>query len=86
MKAKKDFLLRSVCEEDILVPVGEESQHFNGLIRLNSTGVWLWKQLEEELSEEELVQRMCDHYAGLDKDTAARDLKEFLDTVKPALA
>ncbi len=85
MKAKKGFLLREMCDEHILVPVGEESEKFNGLITLNNAAVWLWEQLGEEITEDELVHRMCDRYEGLTEETARADLREFLDTVKIAV-
>ena len=85
MKAKKGFLLRKMGKEFMLVPIGEESRQFNGLIRLNGAGAWLWEQMAEDITEEALVQRMCDHYENLDAQTAAADLKDFLATVKLAL-
>lgn len=85
MKAKKGFLLRKMGKEFMLVPIGEESRQFNGLIRLNGAGAWLWEQLAEEITEEEMVRRMCDYYEGLDAQTASADLKEFLAAVSLAL-
>lgn len=85
MKAKKGFLLRKMGKEFMLVPIGEESRQFNGLIRLNGAGAWLWEQLAAEITEEELVRRMCEYYEGLDVQTASADLKEFLAAVSLAL-
>ena len=55
------------------------------MIRLNGAGAWLWEQLAEEITEEELVRRMCEYYEGLDAQTASADLKEFLAAVSLAL-
>ncbi len=85
MKAKKDFLLKKMADEYILVPIGAENMHFNGLVRLNASGAWLWEQLAEDITADALIQRMCARYEGLDEATAARDLQEFLQSVKPAL-
>ena len=47
LKTKKGFLLRRLGDEYMAVAIGEASRHFNGMIRLNETGAFYWKELED---------------------------------------
>ncbi|MDD3409198.1 MAG: PqqD family protein [Eubacteriales bacterium] len=85
MKIKSGFLLRNLGDEHMVVAIGEAGLHFNGLIRLNDTGAWLWNQLKEDVSEEALVEKMCGNFENLDRKTAQTDLKEFLQTIDAAI-
>lgn len=85
MKAKKGFLLRRLGDEYMVVPVGEASKNFNGMIRMNETGAFYWKELEKGISEEDLVQKTLERFEDLDEETARRDLKEYLRTMEIAL-
>lgn len=86
MKVKQGFILRKLGREYMVVAIGEASKSFNAMIRMNEAGAWLWKQMQEDISRDELVEKMCVNYEGLDKETAAADLNEFLETVKTAIA
>lgn len=85
MKIKNGFLLRNLGDEHMVVAIGEAGLNFSGLIRLNDTGAWLWNQLKEEISEEALVERMCENFENLDHKTAQADLKEFLMHIDVAI-
>lgn len=77
MKTKSGFILRAVGDSYIIVPVGAEAQKFNGIIRLNSTGKFLWELLEKGSDEEELVKALVAEYDA-DEETARRDVKAFV--------
>lgn len=85
IKAKKGFLLRRLGSEYMVVPVGEASKEFNGMIRMNETGAFYWREIEKGISEDELVDKMLEHFEELSEQTARRDLKEYLETIKIAL-
>ncbi len=85
IKAKKGFILRRLGQEYMVVPVGEASKDFNGMIRMNETGAFYWKELEQGITEDGLVEKMLERFEDLDEDRARRDLREFLETMKIAL-
>lgn len=85
MKIKKGYILRKLGREFMVVPIGEASKNFNGMIRMNEAGSWLWNQLKESISKEELVEKMCAYYDGLDAATAEADLNEFLENIRFAI-
>lgn len=43
MKIKDGFMLRKVGGQYVVVAFGEASRSFNGIIRLNETGKFLWE-------------------------------------------
>ena len=53
MRIKKDYRLRAVDEEYVVVPVGKAAKEFTGMIRLNSTAALLWELLSDGATEEE---------------------------------
>ena len=83
MKIKNGFMLRQVGEQTIVVAVGEASRDFNGIIRLNQVGKFLWNALSEELDENGLVSKLLEAY-DVDQATAQADVGNFVNKLKGA--
>ena len=81
MKFKKEFMLREIVGETILIPVGESNNHFNGIITINELGKFIWENLESSENENILLNKILDEY-DVDEKTAKSDLDEFLDKLK----
>ena len=80
MKIKKGFVLRVVGGENVVVPVGEMSKVFHGMINLNDTGAFMWKFFLEEHTLEEGVDALCAEYE-VERDRATADVQKFMETV-----
>ena len=78
MKIIKEFILREIAGEIILVPTGETTQQFNGLITLSDTARFIWENIERADSFEDLVKMMLEEYE-IDEETAKRDAYNFID-------
>ena len=78
MKIKKGFVLREVGGETVVVPVGEMSKQFHGMINLNETGAFLWRFYTEEHTLAEGVNALCGEY-DVEKETAALDVEKFAE-------
>ena len=78
VRIKEGFILRELGGESFAVPVGNLVNRFRGMIRLNETGAFYWKELEKGITRDELVQKMLDRFDGLTEETARKDLNEFL--------
>ena len=78
MKVKDGFVLREICGENIVIPTGEATMQFNGLMTINEVGVSLWKLLSSNVSFDDLVKGILDEY-DIDEKTARNDIQEFLD-------
>ena len=80
MKIKKGFILRMVGGENIVVPVGEQSKTFHGMINLNETGAFLWRFFSEEHTASEAVEALCKEYEA-DCELVEADVARFVDVL-----
>lgn len=81
MKIKYGYMLREVDGVSVVVAIGEESNRFNGMIRLNSTGTFLWKQLSEGIELDELLRNMINTY-NVDESTARKGIESFVTKLR----
>ena len=58
MKIVKEFILREIAGECVLVPTGATTQEFNGLITLSDTARFIWEHIEQADSLEDMVQKI----------------------------
>ena len=77
MKIAKEFILRDIAGECVLVPTGATTQEFNGLITLSDTGKFIWEHIEKVDSLDELIGLVLENYE-IDKETATKDVVEFV--------
>ena len=77
MKISKLFVLRSIAGEHLLIPTGSAASKVQGLISLNETGALLYRKLNEDCSQEELVSALTAEYS-VSPEEAAADVSEFL--------
>ena len=78
MQRKSEYLLQEISGNWVVVATGEESSRFNGMIRMNETGAFLFQQLESEKTEDELVKALLNRYE-LSEEEACAGVKEFLE-------
>ena len=78
MKTKKGFMLRSVGNRHVVVAIGKASEEFNGLITLNDSGAFLWKELSKGCTYDELLAKMLETYE-VDEATAKAALPKMQD-------
>lgn len=81
MKVSKDFIMREIAGEHILVPVGSAAAKFNGLITMNEVGKFVLELLEEERTVQELVEKITKDYDVTPK-TALADVEAFLQQLR----
>ncbi len=83
MKIKSGFMLREVAGYYVVVPVGNGSLDFNGVINLNESGATLWKAMENDITEEGLVDALLAEY-DVDAERAKCDVDVFVKKMKAA--
>lgn len=81
MKIEKEYVLREIAGDYIIIPVGESAQENNGLITINEAGMFLWNRMKEECTEDQLIQDMLEEYE-VDEETARQDVQEFIECMK----
>lgn len=81
MKVSKDFIMRDIAGEHILVPVGAAAAKFNGLITMNELGKYIFDLLAEEHTVRELAEKITGEY-DVPLETAVSDAEEFLQQLR----
>lgn len=77
MKLKYTFAVQKVTDFWAAVPVGQDSMNYNGVISLNETARDMMELLREDITEEELVQKMKELY-DVDEATLRQHVHEFI--------
>ena len=78
MKKTKNFILRQVMDEFILVPKGEAAEWVSGVMTLSETAAFIYKHLEEARSTEEMAELLGKEY-NIGKEAVIEDVQEVLD-------
>ena len=55
MKTNKEYVLREIAGEPLLIPTGMASQKLNGMIRLTETAAFIWKQVDTASDRKSVV-------------------------------
>ena len=72
MKKNREFIMRTIGEDTVLIPVGQSTRDFNGLITMNEPTAFIWEQIDQVDSFEALVDKITETY-DVDRETARRD-------------
>ena len=83
MKIKEGFILRKVGSQYVVAATGKASEHFNGMLRLNETGAFAFRLLQEGVTEDRLAACLMAEYE-VGEETVRRDMERFLSALKEA--
>lgn len=83
MKRKQGFIVDEIAGENVAVPVGEMSKSFHGMIKLNGTALFIWEQLENDVTEEQITDAIVAAY-DVDRSLAAADVARIVGVLKNA--
>lgn len=83
MKLKYNFAVQKVTNFWAAVPVGRDAQRYNGVISLNESACDMLEFLREDITEEELVQKMLGEY-DIDEATLRADVRKFVQQLQEA--
>lgn len=83
MKIKEGFALRQVGGNHIVVPIGAQTLDFRCIITLNETGAFLWQQLQQERTADDLVAALLAEYE-VTEAVARADVDKFVANLKEA--
>lgn len=83
MKRKGEFNVVKDGDGFVSVAAGEYKQEFGGMIKLNETGLLLWKHLGDDVTLENLATAVCDRY-DVSREIAFADAEAFVSGLKEA--
>lgn len=73
----RDYVVREVCGEYVLIATGESQIFGNSMISLNETYVSLWKLFSGDLMTREVFDRIREEYEG-PEDKIRNDIIRFV--------
>ena len=83
MKVKEGFIVKKVIDDYVVVPVGDNFMDFSSIIDLNETGAFLWQCMENDITEDELVNLLSKEYE-VDASEVKDDVADFIESLKNA--
>ena len=78
MKLKYEFSIREIMGDYVIVPLGEAALKISGMLTTNEVGAFIWKQLQNDITEEELLGMLVNEFA-VEYEEGKKDLEEFLN-------
>lgn len=82
MKLKYKFVVQNVSGKPVAVAVGQDSDKFNGMIKLNDSGELIFKLLSSgDPTEEELLAQFAEQYA-VTVESIKDAVLEFVDQLR----
>lgn len=81
MKIKDGFTLRNVAGCEIVVPIGNANEIFNGMITLNDSASFFWTLLQKETTVDKMVKRTTEEY-DVSEQKAKKDIENFISLLK----
>ena len=79
-KVKEGFLLREIAGRFMAVPYGGRTSEMHGMVALNETAAFMWRMLESECTESDLINGLLSEYEVSQED-AASCVRDFLKTL-----
>lgn len=80
MKLNENFLIHQSDNGEILIPVGDETKRFHGVVKLNDTGSEIVHLLENnDLSLEDVLNHFYQECPNDDKEVIKKGVSEFIN-------
>ena len=84
MKLKYNFVTNEVADKIVAVAVGGDLEKFNGFIKMNDTGAYIFNMLKSDVTEEEIVAAMKKNYEDAAEEEIRETVSEFVGKLKGA--
>ncbi|MBQ6705986.1 MAG: PqqD family protein [Clostridia bacterium] len=81
MKIKSGFVLKTIGDNHVVVPVGAQTVDFRSMITLNGSGAFMWEKLAEGCTEEQLLQAVLAEYEA-DAALVQQDIAAFVKQLR----
>ena len=83
MKLNENFLIHQTDNGEILIPVGEETKRFHGVVKLNETGSEIAHLLEnDDLSMDALLNHFYEAYPDENQQLIKQSVTDFINKLR----
>ncbi len=81
MKLKYNFVTREVAGQSVAIVVGENTKKFNGMIKLNGSGEFIFKMLGKDVTEDDMVAAFLSEYETTEEQ-ARNTVRKFISELE----
>ncbi len=81
IKTKKNYILQKIGEEYMVIPVGTAAEQFRGMLTLNESAAFYWRELEKGTTFDSLAVLAMERFEDADEETVKKDIMEFLKDI-----
>ena len=67
--------------DNVVMPQGAALTKLNGLLLLNETSAFIWRNMEGDFEIEKIVEKVCEEYS-VDENIAKNDVENFIERLK----
>lgn len=78
MKIKSGYMLRKICNEAVVIAIGNND--FNGMLKLNDTGAYLWEQMQGDFDTDTVKNALLAKYE-ISESEAEQGANDFIKTL-----
>ena len=80
-RKSRSMVARAIAEELVLVPIRQNVGNLQSIYNLNEAGAYVWNLLDNELSLEEIVSKVCQEYE-VPRTQANADIVKFIEKLE----
>ena len=82
MKLKYNFVTNEVADKIVAVAVGDDLEKFNGFIKMNDVGAYIFNMLKNDVTEDEIVAALQKDFEDATEEEIREAVKEFTDKLR----
>lgn len=82
MKLSNNWVLTELSGEYVAVLCGMDASSFQGIVKLNETGKFIWDRISAGNTEREIAEQMTIEYMGLSMDQAVKDVRGVIHVLQ----
>lgn len=82
MKLKYNFVTNEVADKIVAVAVGDDMSEFNGFIKMNDIGAFIFNLLKNDVTEDEIVEEMKKAWPDESETEIRETVVEFVGKLK----
>lgn len=80
MRVKKEFMIRNIAGQDVIVAIGKVAMKYNGLLTVSPTGKFILEHYQDAKDISDLVRMVLDEFE-VEPEIAAKDVVGFTNTM-----
>ena len=82
MKLKYEFITNEIADKIVAVAVGEDLENFNGFVKMNDIGAYIFNMLKDDVTEDDIVAAMLKDYPDENEAEIRETVSGFIAGLK----